>query len=94
MASIVQQYMEKEGLQLILGNPIEEIIGETRVKRAIIGDEVLDTDMVIMATGIRPQIKLAKMAGCSIERWAILVNEKLQTSICKDICSRGLCRSL
>ncbi|MGP8022802.1 MAG: FAD-dependent oxidoreductase [Methanobacterium sp.] len=81
MASIVQHYMEKEGLQVILGNPIEEIVGGTRVEKVIIGDEVLDADMVIMATGIRPQIKLAKMAGCSIGRWAILVNEKMQTSV-------------
>ena len=81
MASIVQQYMENDGLQVILGNPIEEIIGDKRVEKAIIGEEVLNADMVIMATGIRPQIKLAKMAGCDIGRWAILVNEKMQTSV-------------
>ena len=81
MASIVRQYMENEGLQVILGNPIEEIIGDKRVEKAIIGEEVLNADMVIMATGIRPQIKLAKMAGCDIGRWAILVNEKMQTSV-------------
>jgi len=51
------------------------------VEKTVIGDEVIDTDMVIMATGIRPRIKLALMAGCEIGRWAILVNEKMQTSV-------------
>jgi len=81
MARIIQEYIENEGIKIILGHPIEEITGEKRVEKAIIGDQVIDTDMVIMATGIRPQIKLAEIAGCKIGRWAILVNEKMQTSI-------------
>lgn len=81
MAKIVQEYLEKEGLNVILGNPIEKISGARKVENTIIGDETIDTDMVILATGIRPIIKLAKMAGCNIGRWAILVNEKMQSSI-------------
>lgn len=81
MAKIVQEYLKKKGINTILGNPIEKIMGEEHVEQAAFGEEVIDTDMVIMATGIRPQIKLAKMAGCEIGRWAILVNEKMQTSI-------------
>lgn len=81
MSKIIQEYIEKEGIRIILDHPLEEIIGKKRVEKAIIGDEVIDTDMVIMATGIRPQIKLALMAGCEIGRWAILVNEKMQTSV-------------
>lgn len=37
--------------------------------------------MVIMATGVRPQTKLAKMAGCELGKWAIIVNEMMQTSV-------------
>ena len=81
MAKIVQKYIEKKGIKTILGNPIEKIIGKEHVEKADFGEEIIDTDMVIMATGIRPQIKLAKMAGCEIGRWAILVNEKMQTSV-------------
>jgi NADH oxidase (H2O2-forming) len=38
-------------------------------------------DMVILATGVRPRIELAKNAGCKIGEMAIRVNEKMQTSI-------------
>lgn len=81
MAEIVQEYMNKEGIDVLLGKPIEKIVGEEQVEGVIVGDETLDADMIIMATGVRPQIKLAKMAGCEIGRWAIIVNEKMQTSV-------------
>lgn len=81
MAEIVQKYMNKEGIDVLLGKPIEKIIGEEHVEGVIVGNDTLDADMIIMATGVRPQIKLAKMAGCEIGRWAIIVNEKMQTSI-------------
>lgn len=79
MAAIVQKYIEKQGINVILGTPIEKIIGETRVEGVAFGDEEVEADMVIMATGVRPETKLAKMAGCELGRWAIQVNEKMQT---------------
>ncbi|HEY0196751.1 MAG TPA: FAD-dependent oxidoreductase [Methanobacterium sp.] len=81
MAKIVQEYIKNQGIKTLLGHPIEKITGKKQVQKALIGDEVVDTDMVIMATGIRPQTKLAQMAGCEIGRWAIVVNEKMQTSV-------------
>jgi NADH oxidase (H2O2-forming) len=81
MARIVQEYLEKEGIKVILGNAVEKIIGEKSVEGAIFGEESVDADMVIMATGVRPETKLAKMAGCEIGRWAIKVNNKMQTSV-------------
>lgn len=81
MAKKVQNYLEKEGVNVILGKPVEKIVGEKRVKKAVVGDEIIDTDMVIMATGVRPEVKLAAKAGCKIGKWAVQVNEKMQTSI-------------
>ncbi len=81
MANIVQNYIEKQGINVILGNPVEKILGHEHVEGAVFGDETVEADMVIMATGVRPQTKLAEMAGCEIGRWAIRVNEKMQTSI-------------
>jgi NADH oxidase (H2O2-forming) len=81
MATIVQKYIEKQGINVILGTPIERIIGETSVEGVAFGDEEVEADMVIMATGVRPETKLAKMAGCDLGRWAIQVNEKMQTCV-------------
>ena len=82
MAKIVQNYIEKKGINVILGTPIEKITGETQVEGAIFGDEEeIEADMVILATGVRPETTMAKMAGCNLGRWAIEVNEKMQTSV-------------
>jgi NADH oxidase (H2O2-forming) len=82
MAKIVQNYIEKKGINVILGTPIEQIKGETRVEGAVFGDEEeIEADMVILATGVRPETRMAKMAGCDLGRWAIEVNEKMQTSV-------------
>jgi len=81
MAGIVQKYIEKKGIEVLLGNPLEKIVGHEYVEGVVFGDETLNTDMVIMATGVKPQIELARMAGCKLGRWSIIVNEKMQTSV-------------
>jgi NADH oxidase (H2O2-forming) len=81
MAKIVQGYIEKQSINVILGNPVEKILGNEQVEGAVFGDKIVDADMVIMATGVRPQTKLAEIAGCELGKMAIRVNEKMQTSI-------------
>jgi len=81
MATIVQKYLESEGIKVILGKGMEKVAGQDHVEGVIFEDDVLDADMIIMATGVRPETKLAKMAGCELGRWAVKVNQKMQTSV-------------
>lgn len=81
MARIVQKYLESLGIKVILGRAMEKITGQTQVEGVVYEDEVLSADMIIMATGVRPETKLAKMAGCELGRWAVKVNEQMQTSV-------------
>ncbi len=90
MAKIIQSYMEDKGINVVLGKPIEKIGGETKVESAVFGDEVIPTDMIILATGVRPEVNLAKMIGCDLGRWAIKVNEYMQTSV-PDVYAVGDC---
>ncbi|MCQ6254651.1 FAD-dependent oxidoreductase [Methanocaldococcus sp.] len=81
MAEIVQKYLEKEGIKIILSKPLEKIVGKDRVEAVCVDNKLYNVDMVVMATGVRPNIELAKKAGCKIGKYAIEVNEKMQTSI-------------
>ena len=81
MATIVQDYLEKQGINVSLGQGVDKIIGEDHVEGAVFEDNTVDADLVIMATGVRPQTKLAEIAGCKLGKWAVVVNEKMQTSI-------------
>ncbi|MDI6702623.1 FAD-dependent oxidoreductase [Methanothermobacter wolfeii] len=90
MAAIVQEYLEEKGIRVILGKALERITGDERVERVMVGDECIDADMVILATGVRPEKKLAEMAGCETGQWAVRVNERMQTSV-PDIYAVGDC---
>lgn len=81
MAEKVQNYLESDGINVVLGKPVEKLVGTKHVEKAVVGDETIDADLVIMSTGVRPQVKLAEGAGCKIGRWAVQVNEKMQTSV-------------
>ena len=81
MARLVQNYLEKEGIRVILGRSIEKIIGSESTEGILLGDEIIEADLVIMATAVRPETHLAEYLGCELGKWAIKVNEKMETSI-------------
>lgn len=81
MARLVQNYLEKEDIRVILGRSIEKIIGSESTEGILLGDEIIEADLVIMATGVRPETHLAEYLGCELGKWAIKVNEKMETSI-------------
>ena len=81
MACEVHQYARSQGLNLILKNGvtgIEEKGGKLCVKLA---DGEVETDMVILSVGVRPDTALAKNAGLELnQRGAILVDSHMLTS--------------
>ena len=91
MSDILVKYLEMEGINVVLGKPITQLLGDDKVEKVCFGDsDLYDADMVIMATGVRAELKLAEMAGCEIGRWAILVNDRMETSV-EDVYALGDC---
>ncbi|CAB49573.1 NAD(P)/FAD-dependent oxidoreductase [Pyrococcus abyssi] len=88
MASIVQKNMEEHGVKFRFGVGVSEIIGNP-VEAVKIGDETVEADLVLVATGVRANVDLAKDAGLEVNR-GIVVNEYLQTSD-PDIYAIGDC---
>jgi len=78
IASIVQSHLEEKGIQFRFGVGVSEIIGDpvTAVK---IGEEEIESDIVLVATGVRANVDLAREAGLEIKR-GIVVDECLRTS--------------
>lgn len=81
MADKVQVYMEAAGVHIITNKALNRISGEVTVENVVVGDETVDSDLVILSTGIRPSVELARMAGCEIGDMGVSVNERMQTSI-------------
>lgn len=95
ISSLVQSYImeNSNGLVTILNeDTAKEFIGEDTVKGIVTQNgSGFETGMVILATGVRPNVQLAEGAGISIGvTGAIKVNSRMQTNI-GDIYACGDC---
>jgi nitrite reductase (NADH) large subunit len=79
---LLQRHLQNQGIQFRLNTTVAEIIAgdAQQLKQIKLNDgSLLETDLVVMAMGIQPNIKLAKQAGLDCEQ-GIVVNDQLQTS--------------
>ena len=79
-ADMLKADLEKQGMHFELQANTKKIIGNDDVEAVQLADgRVIETDLVVMAVGIRPYSEVAKDAGLDVER-GIVVNDYLQTS--------------
>ena len=86
MSNIIENYFVKKGIKLLLNEKIKKI----DQNKIITENKEIPYELIIMATGVKPNIELAKNAGIKISKFGILVNEKLETNI-RDIYASGDC---
>ncbi|MGE5398629.1 MAG: FAD-dependent oxidoreductase [Chitinophagales bacterium] len=76
----LQKLMLEKGVKLCLGKDTEEITGEARVTGIKLNDgQVIEADLVLLSTGVKPNIELAAVAGLKVEH-GIIVDGQLRTS--------------
>jgi nitrite reductase (NADH) large subunit len=76
---MLQQELEERGVEFLMGASTKELIGRKRVQGVMFADgREVSADLVVMAVGIRPDIKLAESAGIYCNR-GIVVNDTMQT---------------
>ncbi|MCW4022145.1 MAG: FAD-dependent oxidoreductase [archaeon] len=91
MADRVQKMLEEKGVTFILGEPVEEIIGSNKVNGVHVAQKTVPADVVVVATGVAPNVELAKNAGVELGKTkAIKTNSKMQTNL-PDIYAAGDC---
>ena len=83
-SNIVQKELEDKGLKFHLGCSVNEFKGNTAT---LTTNEELTFDILILAVGVRPNIKLAKDAGIKCQR-GIIIDDMSRTSI-NDIYAAG-----
>ncbi len=84
MAQVVHRHLDEEGVDLHLGSPVKgfEDTDDPRRVAVVMEDGVkLETDMVILAIGVRPQTELAEAAGLTLnKRKGIVVDQNMLSS--------------
>jgi CoA-dependent NAD(P)H sulfur oxidoreductase len=87
----VEAELAANGVDVYTGEKVDEFTGEGRVRSVKFGGKELETDMVIVGVGIRPNVELAADAGVEIgTTGAILVDRHMKTNI-PDVWAAGDC---
>jgi nitrite reductase (NADH) large subunit len=88
--AMLARRMEAMGLQFLFEKATQSVIGTTAVRGLAFKDgSELETDMVVVSCGIRPNVKLAVEADLKVQR-AIVCDDYLRTSD-PDIYAVGEC---
>ena len=90
MGNRVKQILEDNDVEFIGGEGVVELIGDDIIEKVVTSkDNEFETDLVIVATGVKPNTKLAESIHVRIgETGAIEVNDKLETSL-EDVYAVG-----
>lgn len=80
MAKLVEQRVEEGGINLIMNKSVSSING-LPVTSVNVGEEIIETDMVILASGVRANVDMAKNAGIEVGKWGIRTNPRMETNI-------------
>jgi NAD(P)H-nitrite reductase large subunit len=87
-AKLVESWLEPKGVALHLGTTVQRIPESNNRKRIVLANgQELEADLVIVATGIRPNVDLLNGSGIQVDQ-GILVNERMQTN-CPFIYAAG-----
>lgn len=89
MAKLVEKSLEDHNVKLLVNKTVKSINGKP-VESISIGDEIIETDMVVLASGVKADLDVAINAGIHIGKWGIKTNTRMETNV-KDIYAIGDC---
>lgn len=89
MAKLVEKVLTGSGIRLILKKGVESINGSP-VRSVSVESETIETDMVVLASGIRANFEIVKNAGIEMGKWGIRTGMGMETNI-KGIYAAGDC---
>ncbi|MEF9990778.1 MAG: CoA-disulfide reductase [Romboutsia sp.] len=94
ITDVLEEEVRKHNVDLRLEELASELVGETKVEKVITNKGEIDADVVIIATGVRPNTMFLKDTEIEmLPNGALIVDECGRTSI-KDIYSAGDCATI
>lgn len=89
-SEILKKSAEDHGIKCLTGIEIDKITGDGNVTGVLLKDGTLiEAQLVIMSTGVRANVDLARQAGINAEK-NIIINEKAETNV-PDVYACGDC---
>jgi NADH oxidase (H2O2-forming) len=96
MAEILQKRLEELGVKIHCSTKVSSIKGEEAVSKVVTDKGEFPADLVLIATGVRPNADLAQEAGLSIGKSGGIVvdsslNVKRRSEVLNDVFALGDC---
>ncbi len=87
---LLRKAIEQRGVEVLTSANVRAILGDTRVEGVRLDDDrIIPAEIVVMAVGVRPNVRLAKEAGLVTDH-GVVVDDTMRTSD-DDICAVGRC---
>lgn len=94
ITDLMHEELLKHDVELVLNEGVEGFEGETAVERVVTDKNSYDTDLVVVATGFKPNTEFVLDTGIkTLENGAIVVNGRGETSL-NDVYAAGDCASV
>ena len=94
ITDILETEIQKEGINLYLNTMVTALNGVDKVEQVVTNNETVDVDLVILATGVRPNTAFLKDTGINmLGNGAIIIDQEGKTSI-EDIYAAGDCATV
>lgn len=94
VTDLLEEELKNKGVNLFLNSKVVELKGDIKVTKVVTENEEIDADLVILATGVKPNTAFLKDTGIEmLKNGAIVVDKEGKTSI-EDIYSAGDCATV
>lgn len=91
ITDIATKHIIEKGINLKLGEKVEEILGEDRAEGVRTNKGVYKADLVVLSIGVRPATDFLKGSGIELAKnGAVIIDREMRTNI-EDIYSAGDC---
>ena len=96
MSSIVQKRLEGMGIEALTSTKVSSIKGNRTVESVVMDERQIKADLVLISTGVTPNVDLAKNAGVAIgNSGGVVVNSRLNAKkegrFLEDVFALGDC---
>jgi len=94
ITDLMQEELRANGVELVLNEAVEGFEGEGSVTAVVTDKKRYETDLVVIATGFRPNTAFLEGSGIKmLKNGAIIVNERGETNV-EDIYAAGDCATV
>ncbi|MEM2878471.1 MAG: FAD-dependent oxidoreductase [Candidatus Hadarchaeales archaeon] len=91
MSDQIAKKLESEGIQVICGEAVSELVGKKEVTGVIAGRDEQPASLVVVAAGVKPEVSVAECSGIKVGRTGgIQVDDRMRTSA-EDVFAAGEC---